>query len=58
MNCCALNVREYRFEVAAISINWLTLIPSGILLSLVFRRALVQQTALEKGSLSAQRASL
>lgn len=30
--------REYRFEVAAISINWLTLIASGILLSIMFRK--------------------
>jgi hypothetical protein len=32
--------REYRFEVVAISINWLALIVSGILLSLVFKRAM------------------
>ncbi len=30
--------REYRFEVAAIAINWLTLIINGILLSILFRR--------------------
>jgi hypothetical protein len=30
--------RQDRFEVAAISINWLTLIINGILLSIVFRR--------------------
>jgi hypothetical protein len=30
--------REYRFEVAAISINWMTLIISGILLAIMFRR--------------------
>jgi hypothetical protein len=30
--------REYRFEVASISINWLTLIITGILLSIVFKR--------------------
>ncbi len=30
--------REYLFEVAAISINWITLIVSGILLTLIFRR--------------------
>ena len=37
--------REYRFEVATISIHWLTLIASGIFLSIVFRRALtVPQT--------------
>ena len=29
---------EYRYEVAAISIDWITLIVSGVLLSLVFRR--------------------
>jgi hypothetical protein len=32
--------REYRFEVAAISINWLTLIAAGALLSRFFGRAL------------------
>jgi hypothetical protein len=32
--------REYRFEVAAISITWLVLIVSGILLSVLFRREL------------------
>ena len=32
--------REYRFEVAAFAINWLALIASGILLSIVFKRAL------------------
>jgi hypothetical protein len=32
--------REYRFEVAAFSINWLALVASGILLSIVFKRAL------------------
>lgn len=31
--------REYRFEVAAITVNWLALIIAGILLSFVFRRA-------------------
>ena len=29
---------EYRFEVAAISIGWLTLMISGLLLAFVFRR--------------------
>jgi hypothetical protein len=29
--------REYRFEIAVIAINWLTLIPSGILLSIIFK---------------------
>jgi quinol-cytochrome oxidoreductase complex cytochrome b subunit len=32
--------REYRFEVAAITINWIVLIISGILLSRVFRRGM------------------
>jgi hypothetical protein len=32
--------REYRFEIVAISINWIALIVSGILLSLVFGRAI------------------
>jgi hypothetical protein len=32
--------REYRFEIVAISINWLALIVSGILLSRVFKRAI------------------
>lgn len=32
--------REYRFEVAVISIDWIVLILSGILLSLVFKRAM------------------
>ena len=53
MGCFALNsiafalysgfygiYREYRFEIATISINWLTLIISGIFLSIVFRGAL------------------
>jgi len=31
--------REYRFEIAVISINWLTLISSGILLSIIFKRS-------------------
>jgi len=31
--------REYRFEVAVITIDWIVLIVSGILLSIVFRRA-------------------
>jgi hypothetical protein len=32
--------REYRFEVAVITINWTVLIVSGILLSVVFKRAM------------------
>ena len=31
--------REYRFEVASISFNWITLIVSGVLLSVLFRRS-------------------
>jgi uncharacterized membrane protein YeiH len=30
---------EYRFEVAVISINWLTLVAGGLLLAGVFRRS-------------------
>jgi hypothetical protein len=48
--------REYRFEVAAISINWLTLIVSGILLSRVFRRALVESPSSRTTSRATQRA--
>jgi len=33
--------REYRFEVAAISINWLTLIVSGVMLAGWFRRKIL-----------------
>ena len=47
--------REYRFEVAAISINWLTLIVSGILLGLVFRRALVESSRSQKTHLSTRK---
>lgn len=32
--------REYRFEIIAISINWLALVSSAILLSILFRRAM------------------
>jgi hypothetical protein len=46
--------REYRFEVATISIHWLTLIPSGILLSIVFRRALIEPSRRQHASLGAQ----
>ena len=67
--CFALNVisfvlysifygvlREYRFEVATISINWLTLIVSGILLSIVFRRTLVESSDTQNASLARQSA--
>ncbi len=32
--------REYRFEVVVISIDWITLIVSGMLLSVLFKRAM------------------
>jgi len=32
--------RSYRFEVAAISVNWLTIIVSGILAGILFNRKL------------------
>jgi hypothetical protein len=48
--------REYRFEIAAISFNWLTLIVSGILLSVVFRRALAEAPPEHKTFLSPQSA--
>jgi hypothetical protein len=32
--------RDYRFEVAAITMNWIVLLVAGILVSLVFKRAL------------------
>lgn len=40
LSCFYSLEREYRFEVAVITIEWMTLIVSGILLSLVFRRAM------------------
>ena len=33
--------REYRFEIAAISVDWLALIINGILLAIVFKRQLI-----------------
>jgi hypothetical protein len=48
--------REYRFEVATISINWLTLIVTGILLGVVFRRSILA-APLKKTKLSTQSAS-
>jgi hypothetical protein len=65
--CFALNViaftrysifyglnREYRFEVATISINWLALIPTGILLSFIFRRELKASLEKQKAKLATQ----
>lgn len=49
--------REYRFEVAAFSINWLELISSGILLSIVFRKAMAASLLSQKTVLSPQNAS-
>ena len=34
---------EYRFEVTAIAIGWLTLVISGLLLAFVFRRSAHQR---------------
>ena len=46
--------REYRFEVATISINWLTLIASGIPLGIVFWRAMSDSSLKQKTILSTQ----
>lgn len=48
--------REYRFEITAISINWFTLIAAGVLLSIVFRRALAALSARQKVEVSPQAA--
>ena len=50
--------REYRFEVAAFAINWLALIASGILLSIVFRRAMADPLLTQKTLLSPQNAKV
>ena len=49
--------REYLFEVAAFAINWLTLLASGILLSIVFRRAMGTPLLTQKNLLSPQNAN-
>ncbi len=49
--------REYRFEVTTISINWLTLIISGVFLSIVFRRAMTDSSLTQKVSHSPQNAN-
>lgn len=49
--------RAYRFEIVTISLNWLTLIPSGILLSIMFKRALTTSTEPQKRKLSPQSTS-
>jgi hypothetical protein len=48
--------REYRFEVAAISINWLTLIAVGALLSRFFHSALSETAPRHRSSVSRQNA--
>jgi hypothetical protein len=44
--------REYRFEITTISINWLTLITTGVLLSIIFRRALAALSDKQKVEVS------
>ena len=44
--------REYLFELTTISINWLTLFTTGVLLTIVFRRKLVVSTEGQKARLS------
>ena len=48
--------REYRFEVVAFTTNWFALIGSGISLSIVFRRALVQVAGNPKAKFSTRNA--
>jgi hypothetical protein len=48
--------REYRFELATISINWLTLITTGVLLSIMFGRALAAVSNKQKVKISEQAA--
>jgi hypothetical protein len=43
--------REYRFEVAAFSINWLALVMSGILLSVIFRKAMTEAPHTQKNKI-------
>jgi hypothetical protein len=50
--------REYRFEVAAFSINWLALVASGILLSVIFRKAMTEIPRQQKAKLSTQSAGV
>jgi hypothetical protein len=50
--------REYRFEVAAFSINWLALVASGILLSVIFRKAMTEPPRKQKTKLSTQSAGV
>ena len=50
--------REYRFEVAAFSTNWLALVLSGIFLSVIFRKAMIEVPRKQKTQLSTQSAGL
>jgi hypothetical protein len=50
--------REYRFEVAAFAINWLALITSGILLSVIFRKAMREVPRKQHSKLSTQSAGV
>jgi hypothetical protein len=50
--------REYRFEVAAFSINWLALVASGILLSVIFRKAITEVPRKQKAKLFTQSAGM
>ena len=50
--------REYRFEVAAFAINWLALIASGILLSVIFRKAMKEVPRKQQSRLSTQSAGV
>lgn len=50
--------REYRFEVAAFAINWLALIASGILLSVIFRKAMTEVPRKQQSKLSTQSAGV
>jgi hypothetical protein len=48
--------REYLFELTTISINWLTLITTGILLSIMFSKALAALSDKQKVEVSMQAA--
>ena len=50
--------REYRFEVAAFSINWLALVTSGIFLSVVFRKAMTEVSNTKKAKLTTRSAGV
>ena len=50
--------REYRFEVAAFSINWLALVVSGILLGVIFRKAMTEVSQKQQSKLSTQSAGV